>query len=123
MRSVLFLCALAGASLALCSCRPKNTSTSTFTAGEHNVTIFKLEPRFNAGAVCISSQSRDDFLYEFFDLKVRLENEVLTVNGKRYIILHKDDSIKVVDDRAGIRVEINGQLAKPEEGLPLSFKT
>jgi hypothetical protein len=78
--------------------------------------IIKLEPRFEGGATRVSSQTRDDFEYECFDLKVRLENEVLTVNGNRYIIPHKDDSIKVVDGRAGIRVEINGQLAQPEGG-------
>jgi hypothetical protein len=123
MRGVLFFCALAGASLALCSCRPRNTSTGTFKAGEHDIVIIKLEPRFNAGSIEFSIQGNGDFSYEFFDLKVRLENEVVTVNGKRYIIPHKDDSIKVVDDRAGMRVEIKGQLAKPEEGFPLSPKT
>ncbi len=79
--------------------------------------IIKLSPPFfKDGATRVSRQTRDDFEYECFDLKVRLENEVLTVNGKRYVIPHKDDSIKVVDGRAGIRVEINGQLAKPEAG-------
>lgn len=54
--------------------------------------------------------------YEDLGLKVHLGNEVLTVNDKTYIIPHKDDSIKIVADGDRIRVEINGQLTKPEGG-------
>jgi hypothetical protein len=114
MRSVLFFCALAGIPLTLCSCGGK--TTSTFKAGEHNVVVIKRASPFKTGVSLGSVGADGSFSYEYRDLKVTLENEVLTVNSKRYIIPHKDDSIKVIDGRAGIKVEINGQLAKPERG-------
>lgn len=43
-------------------------------------------------------------------LNIRLEDEVLTVNGKKYVIPNKDDSITVKNGR----VEINGQPAQPQ---------
>jgi hypothetical protein len=113
MRSVLFFCALAGIPLTLCSCTAKSRFTTK--VGEHQVVIFRKVPLSRSGA-SHSSIGVADLTYEESDLKVRLENEVLTVNGKTYIIPHKDDSIEVVDGRFGIRVEINGQLAKPERG-------
>lgn len=117
MRSFLFFCALAGALLTLCSCKYKYTlTTKAGKAGQHNVVIIKMKPRSETGTSPFSIDSNGDFSYECSDLKVRFENEVLMVNSKRYVIPHKDDSIKVVDGRAGIRVEINGQLAKPEGG-------
>jgi hypothetical protein len=49
--------------------------------------------------------------YESADTKASIEDEVLTVNGKRYVLAHKNDSIRITDGR----VEINGQPAKPED--------
>jgi hypothetical protein len=48
--------------------------------------------------------------YDSDRLKVRIEDEVLTVNGNVYILLKKDDAIRIKDGR----VWINGQPAKPE---------
>ncbi len=116
MRSVLLYCALVGISLALCSCTEKSTYTAK--VGQHNIVVSRSVPRSRAGDHDGSStlSGPPKLTYKSGDLKVTVENEVLTVNGKTYVIPHKDDSIKIVDDRAGIRVEINGQLAKPEGG-------
>ena len=62
-----------------------------------------------------STQSRMSngmvFTYDGGNCKVKLENEILTVNGKKYLVANKKDSIKIEDDR----VQINGKKAKPED--------
>ncbi len=116
MRSVLLCCALVGIPLTLCSCTEKSTFTSK--VGQHNIVVSRSVPRSRAGAHHSSStlSGPPKLTYESGDLRVTLENEVLRVNGKTYVIPHEEDSIKIVDDRAGIRVEVNSQLANPEGG-------
>ncbi len=112
IRTVLVFCVLGIASCTLCSCKGKSTFTTR--VGEHSVVIIQMTPLLNTGT---SHGSREGakLTYEYLDLKVKLEDEVLTVNGRRYIIPEKDDSIKIINDRAGIKVEINGQPAKAED--------
>jgi hypothetical protein len=56
-----------------------------------------------------TSEGKLTFTYEGKKLKVRIEDEILTVNGKRYVLANKDDAIRIKDDD----VEINGKPAKP----------
>jgi len=55
------------------------------------------------------------FTYESEKIKVRLEGEVLIVNGREYTIPKRDDSIRIVDDR----VEINGKRVNPDVTAPI----
>jgi hypothetical protein len=50
------------------------------------------------------------FTYRAGKRNIRLEDEVLTVDDKQYVIPNKDDSITL---RNG-RVKINGQPAQPQ---------
>jgi hypothetical protein len=52
-----------------------------------------------------------DFTYKGNGFQVSLQNEVLTVNGKRYAVPNKNDSIKVIDNY----VEIGGRPATPSQ--------
>ncbi len=105
-RTLLLLCVLGTTPCILSSCRNKSMQY----VGQHRVEIIERTPngttrmeRFPDGRVV--------FTHETGDTSVMLEDEVLTVNGKRYVLAHKDDSITITDGR----VEINGQPAKPEE--------
>jgi hypothetical protein len=112
IRIVLVFCILAMVSCILCSCKP--TSKFTTTVGEHNIEIIQMTPSLHTDRSHVTIEG-GVLTYEYIDLKVKLENEVLTVNGKRYIVPRKDDSIKIIDDRVEIKVEINGQPTKPAE--------
>jgi hypothetical protein len=110
-RTILVLCVLGTASCILSSCAE---SKWTDKIGEHRLEIVETHV-FGGGEARSSSQSMSDgtrvYVCESDKTKIRLEGEVLTVNGKRYVIPHKDDSIRIKDGR----VEINGQPAKPED--------
>jgi hypothetical protein len=49
------------------------------------------------------------FTQEGRNLKVHMKDEILTVNGKQYVLANKDDAITIKDGR----VEINGKPVKP----------
>jgi hypothetical protein len=109
-RAILTLCVLVAISCILCSC-PKTTSVQKIS--QHNVVIVETWPFRGSSRRCTirgAEGGPQAFTYERRNLKVRLENEVLTVNGNRYVIPRKDDSITI---RNG-HVEINGRPAKPE---------
>ncbi len=109
-RTVLVWCALGVVFCILSSCA---RSKWTDKVGEHYLEIIETHT-FGGGEARSSFQTMPDgtqaYIYQSDTLKVRLEHEVLTVNGKRYLIPKKDDSIRIKDGR----VEINGQQAKPE---------
>lgn len=111
-RIVLLLWILGVAPFVLCSC---SKSKHSFKVGQHDLVIIETVVGEGPGSgkhVLPDIKGQPPTLvYESPSLIVRLEDEVLTVNGKRYILAHKDDSIRITDDR----VEINGQPAKPEQ--------
>lgn len=109
-RTVLTFCILGVVSCLLCSC---SKSKSIQRVGEHNVVIIETHVLGGSSRSTVQGVQGEPqlFTYESQDLRIRLEGEVLTVNGRKYLIPKKDDSITV---RHG-RVEINGQRAKPED--------
>jgi hypothetical protein len=109
VRTILVLCVLVMTPCILCSCS-RVPDTFTTRVGEHNIKIVTKGPLWGRdGGHGVGKGS--ELTYEKDDLKVVLQNEILTVNGKKYIIPKRDDSITIIDGR----VEINGQPAKPEE--------
>jgi len=105
-RMISAFCVLSVALCILSSCRSRYKSMQY--VGKHRVEISEGTPngttrmqKFPDGKLV--------FTHESDETSVRLEDEVLTVNGKRYVLAHKDDSIKITDGH----VEINGQPAKP----------
>ncbi len=109
-RTILVLCVVSAALCILSSCKAR----STRYVGAHRVEIVDRPKGTRHSSLTRMPDGKLIFTYESDETTVRLEDEVLTVNGKTYIIPHKDDSMKIVHDRGGITVEINGQLAKPE---------
>lgn len=85
------------------------TSTST-TVGKHNIEIVHNSGGGHFGKSTHSSSSgKDVYVYERGDFKVRLEGEMLTVNGERYPLANEEDDIRIEDGQ----VYINGAFAKP----------
>jgi hypothetical protein len=109
-RTALLIYVLGVTSCMLCSCAQ---SKRTVQVGEHSLEI--IESRggtWGHSELYSLPDGTRAYTYESDTVKVKLEHEVLTVNGKTYIIPRKDDSVRIIDGR----VEINGQLAKPEGG-------
>jgi hypothetical protein len=92
----------------LCSCG-QSRSTDTTQVGDHKVVIVDTSGRGGSSGHDKSSGSLV-FTHDSGNCKVRLENEVLIVNGKKYLIPNKNDSIRIEDGQ----VEINGKSVKPE---------
>ena len=112
MRKGIFLVCMLGAALSiLCSCRLDRQSRSTHTTqvGDHKVVIVDTSGRGGSSAHDKSSGS-EVFTHDSGNCKVRLENDVLTVNGKKYIVPNKTDSIRIEDGH----VQINGKTVEPE---------
>ena len=108
-RRILIACVLGTVACILPSC---GSSKGTYKVGQHTVVI--IETSLGGGGSGKSTLQGADDQYDFFtyegrNLRVRLENEVLTVNGKKHLIPQKDDSITIKNGY----VEINGQPAKP----------
>jgi hypothetical protein len=110
-KSLLLVCILCGALCILSSC---------IKAGPGGARVAKMVGDHPVEIIATTNADIDDELYDLPDgtraykfqsgrLKITLEHEVLTVNGERYIIPKKDDSIQIEDTR----VKINGRLAKP----------
>lgn len=108
-RTILVLCILSAAACVLCSCAE---SKRVVQVGGHSVEIIETHTGgWGRGELYSLPDGTRAYTYESNTVNVRLENEMLTVNGKKYVIPHKDDSLTIKDGR----VEINGQPAKPEE--------
>jgi hypothetical protein len=109
-RTIVVFCVLVIVSCTLCSCAKTIT---TQKVGQHNVEIIETSIR-RSRPVSSSLTSAPDgtsvFTYESGQHSIRLEGEVLTVNGDKYIIPKKDDTIRIQSGR----VEINGREAKPQ---------
>jgi hypothetical protein len=111
MKTILVVLGVLGtATCMLSSCAE---SKRTVEVGKHSLEIIETHTG-GWGRGCLYSLPDGTRAYTYVSdtVEVKLEHEVLTVNGKRYVLLHEDDSIKILDGR----VEINGQPAKPEEG-------
>ncbi len=108
-RRILIACVLGAVACILSSC---GSSKGTYKVGRHTVVIIETSP-LGASTTRGTLKGADDyyeyFTYEGHNLQVRLENEVLTVNGTKYAIPNRDDSITIRNEQ----VEINGQPAKP----------
>ncbi len=105
-RTLLLLCVLGATSCVLSSCRNKSMQY----VGQHRVEIIE---RTSNGTTRMQRfpDGKLIFTHESDEISVRLEDEVLTVHGKRYVLAHKDDSLTITDGR----VELNGQPPKPQE--------
>jgi hypothetical protein len=110
VRTILVLCVLVITPCIVCSCS-RVSSTFITKVGEHDVKIISSGPLWGGGGAGRMSAKGSEFTYELDDLKVVLQNEILTVNGKKYVIPKKDDSITIIDGR----VEVNGQPVNAEE--------
>ena len=108
-KSIFIFCILGFAVGILCSCRRTTRSTNTTNVGGHKVVIVDTSGTGGMSRHDMSSGS-EVFTYDSGNCKVRLENEVLTVNGKKYVIPNKNDSIRIEDGR----VQINGKAVEPE---------
>jgi hypothetical protein len=107
--SILIVCVLGIISLTVSSCSDKIYEK----VGDHHIEVIDTTLfGGNSGAddVYSTSDGMPAYKYESHQLRIRLEHEVLIVNGKRYAIPHKNDSIRI----KGGHVWINGQAAKPE---------
>lgn len=111
IRNILLLCVLG---IVCCTSFSCGGSKGTYRVGQHVVVIINTLLFGRGDHIHGTIKGADDqyewFTYEDGDFTVRLENEVLTVNGIKYLILHKDDPITI---RNG-HVEINGKPLKPE---------
>ena len=107
IRRVSYSCMLCVALFVLASCG----SRCTQYVGDHLVEIIDGHVQSMRSTTTATSDGTPVYTYESSLLRVRLEGEVLTVNGIRYIVPEKDDSICI---RRG-RVEINGERAKPSD--------
>jgi hypothetical protein len=106
-RTILVLCTLGIASCVLSSCEFR----SVRRVGEHRVEIIDAHTSSCRSNFANMADGTQIFTYESDKTKVRLEGEVLTVNGVKYVVPNKDDSIRIKNGR----VEINGQPAMPED--------
>jgi hypothetical protein len=113
-RTVILLFGLIAMACIVCSCG--ETGVTHDKSGDHDIQISGTPPvPFSPGNELRASgytTQEGVCVYTFkgngYDIK--LEDEELKVNGKRYLIPHKDDSIRIHDGR----VWFNGQPAKPE---------
>jgi len=108
-KSIASFYALTLALCLLCSC---TTSVTSHKVGRHSITIVETHV-FRSGPAMAQVGGEDaapTFVYESRHFNIRLENEVLTVNDRRYPLPNKNDSITIKSDR----VEINGRPAKPQ---------
>ncbi len=108
IRTILWLCVLGATPFMLFSC---GKSERTLRVGDHQLDISETRlGGWGRGTLYSLPDGTQAYTYESNTIKVKLEHEVLTVNGKRYLVPHTDDSVRITDDR----VEINGQPARPE---------
>lgn len=107
-RALYALCVLVAVSLAGCGAEFRGGGQ----LGQHSITIIESRPgqAHGGGGVQTLPDGKQIFTYRVGKLNIRLEDEVLTVDGKKYVIPNKDDAITL---RNG-RVEINGQPAQPQ---------
>ncbi len=84
------------------------------TLGSHTLTIVETSGK-PFGGTSRTNQDAAGINTYFFEsangrYKITLENEVMTVNGKKYTLEKPSDSIRIVDNR----VEINGVETAPD---------
>ena len=90
------------------ACRQR-TFTQQDKVGQHTVVITETSGVFGSGGHDYSSGT-DVFTYDSANLRVVIKNEVLFVNGRKYTIPNKTDSIEIVDGA----VKINGRQVVPD---------
>lgn len=105
-----FLACLASTAVVLLSSCTKLTSSESTQVGEHRIVIIDTSGH-GGSSVHDFASGTEIFTHDGGHCKVRLENEVLTVNGKTYAIPNEDDSILIEDGR----VQLNGRSVEPAE--------
>jgi hypothetical protein len=109
-RAILVLCVLGAVSCTGC----RSEYRSGGKVGGHRIQI--IESRWGQTYGGSRTQTLPDgkqiYTHEGGKLKVQLENKVLNVNGRKYILPNEDDFITVKNGR----VEINGRPAQPQDG-------
>ena len=112
-KSMLLVCILCGALCIISSCIKAGPGGGRVVqmVGDHPIEIVATTPGGMTTELYDLPDGTRACKFQCGRLKITLEHEVLTVNGQRYIIPKKDDSIQIEDTR----VKINGQLAEPEK--------
>ena len=108
-KNIFIFCIIVLAVGILSSCRQSTTSKHTTNVEEHKIVLVDSGIGAIMGHYDMPSGSTG-FKYDSGNCKVRLENEVLIVNGKKYVIPNKNDSIRIEDGR----VQINGMAVEPK---------
>jgi len=111
-KAAIVLLGLSTMACILCSCG--KTGVTHDKAGDHDIEITETTTPFSSsgriqGGYYATPDGGGAYVYKSKRYDIKLEGEALTVNGKSYVIPHKNDSIRVHNGR----VWINGQRAKP----------
>lgn len=104
--ALIFLLAIAG-----CGGSPEHQTT----LGTHTLTIVDSSTKPWGGTTRIHQDDQAGTETHFFEsangrYKIRLEDDVMTVNGVKYTLNQPESAIRIVDDR----VEINWVEASPD---------
>jgi hypothetical protein len=108
-RNIVVFCVLGIVACTLCSCTTRKT---TCKVDRHNVEIIEtsmLRSRPVKSSHTVVPDGMSVLTYDSGAYDIRLEGEVLTVNGARYILPKKDDAVRIENGQ----VEINGKAVKP----------
>ena len=90
----------------LFSCNRTTTglATNTYRIGEHTIII-------KAGSSINSTANEDSLYFDDGNISIQFKDEILTVNGKKYVVPNKTDSIYIINKL----VKINGEKVYPEK--------
>ena len=85
------------------------------TLGSHPLTIVDTSGKPYGGTSGTHQDDTAGITTHFFEsangrYKITLENEIMTINGDKYMLENSNDSIRIVDDR----LEINGVETAPD---------
>jgi hypothetical protein len=93
----------------LCSCG-YSISTTTTRVGDHEVVIVDTSGSGASSRTEQASSGSAVFIHDSRNCKVKLQDDILIVNGSTYSVPNRTDAIRIEDGR----VKINGAPVNPE---------